>query len=63
MDDANIRNMKKILGTDKKIYKLLEFAGSTDSISDPWYTHNFDATYTDVLNGCRGLLEQIKKEL
>ena len=63
MDDANIRNMKKILGTDKKIYKLLEFAGSYDSISDPWYTGNFEATYSDVLTGCTALLEKIEKAL
>ena len=63
MDDTNIRNMKKILGNDKKIYKLLEFAESSDSISDPWYTGNFDITYADVLKGCRGLLEEIKKAL
>lgn len=63
MDDANIRNMKKILGSDKKIYMLLEFAGSYDSISDPWYTGDFDVTYADVLKGCSGLLEQIKKAL
>lgn len=63
MDDANIRNMKKILGSDKKIYMLLEFAGSCQSISDPWYTGDFDVTYADVLKGCRGLLEEIKKAL
>ena len=63
MDDANIRNMKKILGTDKKIYKLLDFAGSSNSISDPWYTGDFDATYRDVLSGCTSFLEAIKKAL
>ncbi len=63
MDDANIRNMKKILGNDKKIYKLLEFAESDRSISDPWYTGDFDATYTDVLKGCTALLDRIKKAL
>ena len=63
MDDANIKNMKKILGTDKKIYKLLEFAGSTQSISDPWYTGNFESTYRDVLTGCTALLEAAEKAL
>jgi len=59
MDDANIRNMKKILGADDKIYKLLSFAGESRDISDPWYTHNFEQTYNDVLKGCTALLEQI----
>lgn len=61
MDSANIRNMKRILGedTDKKIYKLLEFANSTDDIADPWYTGNFDLTYNDVLKGCKSLLNRL----
>lgn len=62
MEDANIRDMKKILGTDKKIYKLLEFAGDSSDISDPWYTHNFDVTYTDVTKGCRALLNMLKSK-
>lgn len=63
MDDSNICDMKHILSSDKKIYKLLEFAGESGSISDPWYTHNFDKTYEDVLRGCSGLLEEIKRFL
>ncbi len=61
MEDRNIRDMKKILGTDKKIYKLLEFAGDESDISDPWYTHDFDATYRDVTKGCRALLNILKQ--
>ena len=61
MDDANVSNMKKILGRNDKIYKLLEFAGSARSISDPWYTHDFDSTYADVTEGCTALLDFLKK--
>lgn len=61
MEETNIRDMKKILGSDKKIYKLLEFAGEGGDISDPWYTHDFDATYADVTKGCRALLDMLKK--
>ena len=28
-------------------------------IADPWYTGNFDATYDDVLKGCKGFLKEI----
>lgn len=63
MEDTNIRDMKRILGTDKKIYKLLEFAGEANDISDPWYTHDFDATYRDVTKGCKALLDILKKKL
>ena len=63
MDNANIRNMKRISGGDPngKIFKLLEYAGRTDEVADPWYTGDFEATWQDVLAGCTGLLEQIKK--
>lgn len=58
MDDANIADLHRLVasGDRPKIRKLLSFAGSGRDIADPWYTGNFDATYTDVLNGCRALL-------
>lgn len=65
MDTANIRNMTRIAGgADKaqKIYKLLTFAGSGRDVADPWYTGDFDATFADVMAGCTGLLEKIRRE-
>lgn len=61
MDDWNIRNMKRICGgdSDHKIWKLLEFAGSTRDVADPWYTGDFEVTYRDVVDGCTGLLHYI----
>ena len=62
MDRANISNMKRICGGDPdgKIHLLLDFAGYSDSsISDPWYTRDFDATWRDVDEGCRGLLAHL----
>ena len=61
MDTWNIRNMHRMLGgdPDKKIYKLLEFAGSTRDVADPWYTGDFETTYRDVVAGCQGLLSKI----
>lgn len=61
MDSANIRNMKRIAGGDPdgKIFKLLEFAGETRDIADPWYTGNFDRTYEDVSEGCEALLKKL----
>ncbi|KAH0791846.1 low molecular weight phosphotyrosine protein phosphatase [Histomonas meleagridis] len=58
MDSLNIRNMQKITGGDPKhkIHKLLEFAGSSRDISDPWYSGNFDATYNDIVEGCEAFL-------
>lgn len=59
MDSANIRNMKKILKNDDKIYKLLTFAGRSDDVADPWYTRDFATTYRDIYSGCRGLLNSL----
>lgn len=61
MDTANIRNINRIIGDDLegKVYKLLSFAGQMGDIADPWYTGNFDATYDDVLKGCKGFLKEI----
>lgn len=61
MDDANVRNMKIILGTDEKIFKFLDFAGENRSIADPWYTGNFEETYIDVVKGCKGFLNYLKE--
>lgn len=59
MDDWNIRNIRRITGGDPdgKIHKLLEFAGESGDIADPWYTHDFETTYRDVLRGCEGLMK------
>ena len=65
MEKYNIRNIERITGNDKdhKISLLLSFAGIDDDITDPWYTGNFDATWNDVVKGCRGLLEHIENEI
>ena len=65
MDTANIRNMTRIAGgadKEQKIFKLLTFAGSGRDVADPWYTGDFDATFADVMAGCSGFLEKIRRE-
>lgn len=59
MDTYNIINMKNILGNDKKIHKLLTFAGRSDDVADPWYTNDFETTYNDIYSGCNGLLKTL----
>ena len=58
MDQSNLRLLSRIVGpdTEGKVHKLLEYAGSTRDVADPWYTGDFNATYDDILRGCRGLL-------
>ena len=61
MDMYNLRNMQRIAGGDPegKIHSLLEYAGSSRDIADPWYTGNFDETYRDVVEGCSALLKEL----
>jgi protein-tyrosine phosphatase len=64
MEHYNIRNIGKIIGkdTENKVHLLLDYSKNPRDISDPWYTGDFDATYRDVVEGCQGLLEYLKKE-
>ena len=61
MDEENIYYMKRKWNNDPdgKVKMLLEFAGKSRAIADPWYTGNFQQTYDDVLEGCTALLENI----
>ena len=63
MDARNIVNLNRMLKGDPegKVHKFLTFAGSERDIADPWYTGNFDDTYNDVLEGCEGFLNYLKK--
>ncbi len=64
MDDWNITNIMRITGGDPegKVFRLLDFTERGGEIADPWYTGNFDETFTDVMEGCTALLEKIKTE-
>ena len=63
MDDYNIADLRRLVYPEDrtKIHKLLEFAGSSRPIADPWYTGNFDETYDDVLAGCNALLSSLQR--
>lgn len=62
MDINNLRNLQRVLGEDKqhKISLLLNYTDHPRDVADPWYTGNFNATWQDVNDGCRGLLEKIR---
>ena len=61
MDGANYRNINRICGGDKqnKIHLLMDFTGSPHDVADPWYTRNFDATWNDINEGCKALLDKL----
>ena len=61
MDDANIKNMKRIFGSDpeEKIKKLKDYTNNPGDIYDPWYTRNFDLAYEDIYTGCKCFLDYL----
>lgn len=64
MDRANLRNMYRICGEDfdSKVHLLMKYAGRPDAeVADPWYTGDFEAAWQDILDGCTGLLDSLKK--
>ena len=64
MDNANIRNMRRMLGGDPegKIHRLMDFTNRPGEVDDPWYSDRFDLCYRDVLEGCEALLAYILEE-
>ena len=63
MDRANLRNMHRICGSDfaGKLHLLMDYTDRPGDVADPWYTDDFETTWRDVLAGCQGLLEQLKR--
>ena len=61
MDRANLRNMNRICGGDRegKLHLLMDYTRRPGEVADPWYTGDFDATWRDVEEGCRGLLASL----
>ncbi len=62
MDQENLRNMHRICGGDfdGKIHLLMDFTDRPGDVADPWYTDDFETTWRDVLEGCKGLLERLQ---
>ena len=48
MDAENARGLRRIFGDDPdgKITRLLDWTERPGDVADPWYTGNFDATYS-----------------
>ncbi len=65
-EDDNINGVLRVVGKDidNKIYKILDFSNNKKlkgkDIADPWYTRDFEKSYADIVEGCRGFLEHLK---
>ncbi len=62
MDGENMRDLNRLAddGQKKKLRLLMEFAGESRDVADPWYTGDFDTTYMDIRKGCRALLKTLR---
>ena len=65
MDRNNLRNLRRMFGddTEHKISLLMDHTRRPGDVADPWYTGDFEATWRDVLEGCRGLLDEMAIDL
>ena len=59
MDASNLRLLRRIIPEDPqgKIRLMMEYAGETRDVADPWYTGDFEKTYEDLVKGCGALLQ------
>ncbi|MCZ0702824.1 protein-tyrosine phosphatase [Natronobacillus azotifigens] len=66
MDDHNINDLKSLKDAPEgvEIMKLMEVVenSSEENVPDPYYTGDFNQTAMLVDQGCKALLEKIKKE-
>lgn len=53
-DNYNLKNIKRIIGDDSKVIKLLD-----KDIEDPWYTRDFDKVYNEIYEGCVKLINKL----
>ena len=58
MDSENLQSLRWLFGKDKdrKVKLLMDYTDRPGEVADPWYTGDFEATWQDVLEGCKALL-------
>ena len=61
MDLNNLRWLRSYKGYER-VKLLLEYAGVSRSIADPWYTGDFNETYDDIMQGIEAFYEYLVKE-
>ena len=57
MDESNRQYIKRMFGEKyrEKVHLLMEYTGRSRSVSDPWYTDDYDTAIQDILAGCKAL--------
>ena len=66
-EDDNLNGVLRVIGNEAsgKVFKILDFAEDSKrkgkDIDDPWYTRNFDKAFDDIVLGCKGFLNYLRK--
>lgn len=67
MDDQNIADLSTIKkeAPTATVAKLMDYLDNTSmkNVPDPYFTGDFDQTYTLIEAGCQALLDEIKKQI
>ena len=53
MDSSNARWLKRMLRDTSKCMPLLD-----RDVADPWWTGDFTATWNDIVEGCKAIMEE-----
>ncbi len=64
MDEKNLYGTRRILGdgVNEKISMLLEYAGEHRSVSDPYWTGDFETTYRDIKKCVESLYKYLNEK-
>ena len=62
MDESNRRLLRYIVGDDRsgKVHMLMEYAGLSRSVADPWYTGDFETAFDDIYSASEALFSSFK---
>ena len=62
MDQSNLRWLRYIIGedSDNKVSLMMQWTGTTRDVSDPWYTGDFTKAFEDILEGCQGMINELR---
>ena len=61
MKKSDYQKYDYIVGSDPegKVKLLLDYSSQPRDIADPWYTGNFEVTYSDIVEGCEAFLKYL----
>ncbi|EMT45117.1 MULTISPECIES: low molecular weight protein-tyrosine-phosphatase [Anoxybacillus] len=66
MDSENIAHLRRLVGEDCRavIARFMDFVPNrrVDDVPDPYFTGNFEEVYELVEEGCKHILERIKRD-